>query len=177
MSALFIVSNWFCWLCRLLLLPVILDSAAPDRSSIPAGPHHHVHADCVRNDWPRVDGGQILLVRFLAMLMAKPPASCSVIESAWLGALSSIAMQRIITTEAVARRFLFFEYLSLSVFTYYGIFSIAITPNMPVRSVSELRNVGLARGLHSCVSWCTYALWFHMDAFNHIASLHSDPTV
>ena len=30
-------------------------------------------------------------------------------------------------------RFLFFEYLSLSVFTYYGIFSIAITPNMPVR--------------------------------------------
>ena len=35
--------------------------------------------------------------------------------------------------EAVLRRFLFFEYLSLSVFTYYGIFSISITPNMPVR--------------------------------------------
>ncbi len=32
-------------------------------------------------------------------------------------------------------RFLFFEYLSLSVFTYYGIFSIAITPNMPVSFV------------------------------------------
>ena len=31
-------------------------------------------------------------------------------------------------------RFLFFEYLSLSVFVYYGVFSITITPNMPVRS-------------------------------------------
>jgi hypothetical protein len=29
-------------------------------------------------------------------------------------------------------RFLFFEYLALSIFVYLGIFSICITPNMPV---------------------------------------------
>ncbi len=29
-------------------------------------------------------------------------------------------------------RFLFFEYLSLSIFVYFGILSICITPNMPV---------------------------------------------
>lgn len=31
-----------------------------------------------------------------------------------------------------SRRFLFFEYLSLSIFVYFGILSICITPNMPV---------------------------------------------
>jgi hypothetical protein len=30
------------------------------------------------------------------------------------------------------RRFFFFEYLALSIFVYFGILSICITPNMPV---------------------------------------------
>lgn len=29
-------------------------------------------------------------------------------------------------------RFLFFEYLALSIFVYFGIWSICVTPNMPV---------------------------------------------
>ena len=48
-------------------------------------------------------------------------------------ALHSLVLVRLLTIKIPLRRFLFFEYLSLSVFTYYGIFSISITPNMPVR--------------------------------------------
>lgn len=47
------------------------------------------------------------------------------------------------------RRFLFFEYLALSIFVYFGILSICITPNMPVAYMFS----GTVY-FSACCSWC-----------------------
>ena len=50
-------------------------------------------------------------------------------------------------------RFLFFEYLALSIFVYFGILSICITPNMPVAYMFS----GTIY-FSECCSWCRLVL-------------------
>ena len=67
----------------------------------------------------------------------------------------------------VCGRFLLFEYLSLSVFVYYGVFSITITPNMPVRSQETLLQIPIR-----CVAETTCIGPLCMPALNSTASRH-----
>ena len=71
---------------------------------------------------------------------------------------------------ADCHRFLLFEYLSLSVFVYYGVFSITITPNMPVPvSPMSLPPTALGVGSPACGMSSRFSVWLRFDWLDWLA--------